>query len=125
MAIAIGTTGNVYKDGFVWGGGFDEGAQQTALDICRGIKVPAVGRLPDNVPRVKKLCKIVTVFSDRCFAIAHDGATTVPATGFGWSVEPDLKSAEAAAIVKCRDATVPSRRKACKIEYSHCDGSAQ
>jgi hypothetical protein len=125
MAIAIGTTGNVNKDGFVWGGGFDEGARQTALDICRGLKVPDVGKLPKNVPKVKKLCKIVVVFSDKCFAIAHDGSTTKPGNGFGWVVEDTLRAAEAGAIAKCEDEVGRARGAACKVEYSHCDGTAK
>jgi hypothetical protein len=125
MAIAIGTTGNVYKDGFVWGGGFGEDARQTALDVCRGVKAPEVGKLPDNVSRVKRLCKIVTEFKDQCFAIAHDGSTTKPANGFGWTVADDLRSAEAEAIAKCESAVGRARSAACKVEYSRCDGAAE
>ena len=125
MAIAIGTTGNVYKDGFVWGGGIDGDARQTALDVCRGVKAPEVGKLPDNVSRVKRLCKIVAEFKDECFAIAHDGSTTKPANGFGWTLAADLRSAEAEAIAKCENAVGRARSAACKVEYSRCDGAAK
>jgi uncharacterized protein DUF4189 len=121
MAVAIGTTGNVSKDGFVWGGGFGSNARQVALDVCRGVAAPEVGELPPNTPRVRRLCKIVTDFSDKCFAIAQDGNTRSSGTGFGWAVEADLKSAEAAALDKCDE--VIARGRTCKIEYSHCDGA--
>ena len=124
MAIAIGTTGNVSKDGFVWGGGFGADAEKTALGVCRGVIAPTEGELPKNVSRVKRLCKIVTSFSDKCFAIAQDGTTRKAGTGFGWSVAMDLRSAEAEAIAKCESAVARGRSSACAVEYSYCEGAA-
>jgi hypothetical protein len=123
MAIALGMTDNINKDGFVWGGGFGGAARQQAIDICRGIKAPEVGKLPDNVPKAKSLCKIIADFSDSCFAIAQDGNVNKAATGVGWAVTYDLRSAEGQALAKCQAKAEPARRTACKVEYSHCDGS--
>lgn len=125
MAIAMGTTGDVYKDGYVWGGGFGADGRKTALEICRGFKAPEVGELPTNATRSQKLCKIVTVFQDKCFAVSQDGTARTAAHGMGWSVAADLKSAEAEALVKCEVMTGRARHEGCRIEYSHCDGAAK
>jgi len=124
MAIAIGSTGDIRRDGFVWGGGFGEEGQQTALNICRGFEAPSAGfEMPSNATKAQRLCKVVAVFRDKCFAIAFDGDARTPATGFGWAVENDLRSAEAVALNKCMAAADSARRNICKVTYSHCDGA--
>jgi hypothetical protein len=108
MAIAVGITGNIKQDGFVWGGGFDANRQQTALDGCRGVKALSVGEIPDNVSKAQRLCKIVADFKDQCFAMANDGGPHTPGTGVGWAVEDNLRAAEGQALAKCEAMTGPA-----------------
>jgi hypothetical protein len=67
MAFAVGATGNLAKDGFVWGGSFDQDSNtriKEALDICSGAKRPVVGGHPQKTSKTEKLCKIVLVDHD-------------------------------------------------------------
>jgi hypothetical protein len=126
MAIAIGLTDDPFHDGWIWGGGFGDGRRQQALNICRGFETPEVGVMPTGVSKVQKLCKIVEDFSDKCFAIASDSDDAKKAaTGVGWAVEGNMRSAQAKALLKCEAMVKSGREAPCAVSYSHCDGSAQ
>ncbi|MGH6682598.1 MAG: DUF4189 domain-containing protein, partial [Pseudolabrys sp.] len=115
--LAVALPKDVVKDGFAYGSAYKfattEEAQAKALERCRQTKSD----------KRRKLCKVVNTFQDQCIAIAMDPADGTP--GVGWAIEADLRSAERVALEKCEATAGRSRRAACKVHSSGCDGAAK
>ena len=120
-ALAIGLPPDVAKGGFTYGysNNNDDAnhAELKALDACRTTKDAA------NDANLRSLCKVIQDYTNKCVAVAMDPAAGTP--GVGWSVAPDLRTAEAQALSKCEDTAGPGRRAACVVDHSSCDGSAK
>jgi hypothetical protein len=120
-ALAIGLPPDVVKGGFTYGYSNNNAdanhAEAKALDACRTTKDAA------NDVKLRSLCKIIQDYSNQCVAVAMDPAAGTP--GVGWAVENDLLSAERKALGKCMDTAGPSRRAACVVDHSSCDGNAK
>ncbi len=111
---ALAITSNAVQDGVAYG--FVRNfpamtAQAAALDLCRRMS---------NTQRTLASCRIVGLFTDRCFAIAlvpQAGATTL-----AWAIEADRQSAQRKALTGCAGAVGDSADN-CQIVQSRCDGS--
>lgn len=113
-AFAVGSTGNVTRDGIAFGGAYNfpsrEIAMQKALEACRGWKA---------APKAASLCQVVATFKRECYATANDPKAGTPGTG--WAVAQDKARAEARAIANCKATAGPDRQNACVLELSYCD----
>ena len=69
------------------------------------------------------LCDVVATFENKCVAVAIDPAVQTP--GFGWAVADTEQASKSNALSKCRATAGPTRRDACEITDSYCDGSAK
>jgi Domain of unknown function (DUF4189) len=69
------------------------------------------------------LCKVVATFENKCVAVAIDPQERTP--GFGWAVADTEQASKSNALSKCRARAGPTRRDACEITDSYCDGSAK
>jgi hypothetical protein len=120
-ALAIGLPPDVVKGGFTYGYSNNNAdanhAEAKALDACRTTKDAA------NDVKLRSLCKVIQDYSNQCVAVAMDPAAGTP--GVGWAVANDLLSAERQALGKCMDTAGPSRRAACVVDHSSCDGNAK
>jgi hypothetical protein len=115
-AVAVGTTGNVVRDGIAFGMVVDEPKEQAselAIQRCRTFKAR------DAAER----CKVVATFSGECFAVAYDPQPGTP--GAGWGVGPDQLAANRKAIAMCEEAAGPARKGYCQIESGACDRKAR
>ncbi len=120
-ALAVALPPDVAKGGFSYGYSNNNGdanhAEAAALDACRSTKDAA------NNTKLRALCKVIQDYSDQCVAVSMDPAAGTP--GVGWAVADDQLSAERQALNKCMDTAGPSRRAACVVDHSGCDGSAK
>ena len=116
-ALAVALPPDVVKQGFAYGYVTDypdvNQADAQALMKCRDTTIAGV----------RPLCKVIQDFKNQCVAVAMDPQAGTP--GVGWSVAPDLHTAEAQALSKCETTAGPGRRAACAVDHSSCDGSAQ
>ena len=116
-AIAVALPPDVVKQGFAYGyvTDYDDAnkADAQALKKCRDTTIEGV----------RPLCTVIQDFKNQCVAVAMDPQAGTP--GVGWSVAPDLHTAEAQALSKCEDTAGPGRRAACVVDHSSCDGSAK
>ena len=116
-AIAVALPPDVVKQGFAYGYVTDypdaNQADVQALKKCRDTTIDGV----------RPLCEVIQDFKNQCVAVAMDPQAGTP--GVGWSVAPDLHTAEAQALSKCETTAGPGRRAACAIDHSSCDGSAK
>lgn len=112
-ALAVGSTGNVTKDGISLGDGYNysttQGAEERAMAECHKF----------GGPNSRANCMIVATFKGQCDAIALDPARGTP--GAGWAIAEDMKTAESRALANCQATAGASRRPFCKITLSHCD----
>ena len=111
-AIAVGTTGNVVRDGIAFGQVVDEpkeAAADTAIERCRTFQARAAA----------ERCKLVVTFSRQCFAVAYDPEPGTP--GAGWGVAPDQLDAMQKAIAMCEEAAGPARKGYCQVASTGCD----
>jgi Domain of unknown function (DUF4189) len=97
----------------------------------------AVGRPDDIAKRARSLklcansgslisgilCEVVATFENKCVAVAIDPAVQTP--GFGWAVADTEQASKDNALSNCWATAGPTRRKACEITDSSCDGSAK
>jgi hypothetical protein len=120
-ALAIGLPPDVAKGGFSYGYSNDndnvDNADSKALNACRTTKDAA------NDAKLRSLCKVIIDYSNVCIAVSMDPAAGTP--GVGWAIAADVRSAEALALKKCEDTAGPSRRAACVVDHSGCDGNAK
>jgi hypothetical protein len=120
-ALAVGLPADVVKGGFTYGYSNNNPdanhAEAKALDACRTTKDAA------KDVNLRSLCKVIQDYSNQCVAVAMDPAAGTP--GVGWAVAKDLLTAERQALGKCMDTAGPSRRAACVVDHSSCDGNAK
>jgi Domain of unknown function (DUF4189) len=116
-ALAVGSTGNVVKDGIAIGEATNyatrEQAAASALAYCRGKS--NLKTAPNAVP----FCKVVGTFTRGCDATALDPANRTP--GAGWAIAATKEAAESQALANCQATAGASRSQFCKIINSHCD----
>jgi Domain of unknown function (DUF4189) len=116
-ALAVALPPDVVKQGFAYGYVTDypdaNQADAEALKKCRDTTIAGV----------RPLCEVIQDFKNQCVAVAMDPQAGTP--GVGWSVAPDLHTAEAQALSKCESTAGPGRRAACAVDHSSCDGSAK
>jgi len=111
---ALAITSNAVQDGVAYGfvRNFPAAtAQAAALDTCRRMS---------NTQQTVASCRIVGLFTDRCFAIAlvpQAGATTL-----AWAIEADRQAAQRKALAGCAGAAGDGADQ-CRIVQSRCDGS--
>ena len=116
-ALAVALPDDVVKKGFDYGYVTDysdaDKADAQALKKCGDTTIDGV----------RPLCEVIQDFKNQCVAVAMDPQAGTP--GVGWSVAPDLRTAEAQALKKCESTAGPGRRAACAVDHSSCDGSAK
>jgi hypothetical protein len=111
-AVAMGTTGNVVRDGIAFGMTVNEPkdqAAESAVKRCRTFQARAAA----------ERCKVVATFSGQCFAVAYDPQPGTP--GHGWGVGPDQLAANQKAIAMCEETAGPARKGYCQVESYACD----
>jgi tetratricopeptide (TPR) repeat protein len=113
-AIAVGSSGNIAKDGLAFSGVANKSTKQEAIDIT----VKAC-RQYSGAPRAAVLCKSVATFAEQCFAIAEDPKGGTP--GAGWATGVDFATATKKALDLCRSTAGPSRSAFCELEGADCD----
>ena len=120
-ALAIGLPPDVVKGGFTYGYSNNNTdvnqAEAKALNACRTTKDAS------NDANLRSLCKVLQDYSNQCIAVAMDPAAGTP--GVGWAIANDLLSAERQALNKCMATAGPTRRAACVVDHSSCDGNAK
>jgi uncharacterized protein DUF4189 len=113
-ALAVGSSGNVARDGIALGGAIDKPTQAAAtaqaLETCRKYQ---------GAPKMAAICKIVATFTRECYATAYDPKAGTP--GVGWAVATDQVTAEERALAACEATAGASRRGFCKGSQSFCD----
>jgi hypothetical protein len=116
-AIAIGQPDDVAKRGISMGFSADRDtiaeAKARSMILCRDS-----GTLISST-----LCRIVATFENQCVAVAIDPQVGTP--GFGWAVADTEQASKNKALSACQATAGPSRRDACRITDSYCDGSAK
>src|SRR5262245_48302943 len=115
-AVAVGSTGDVVRDGIAFGMVVNEPkekAAETAVRRCRTFQARAAA----------DRCKVVATFSGACFAVAYDPKPGTP--GAGWGVGPDQLEANRKAIAMCEETAGPARKGYCQVESGGCDTQAQ
>ena len=115
-AIAIGRPDDVAKRGISMGFStnretMDE-AKARSLKLCENS-----GSLRSSI-----LCEVVATFQNQCVAVAIDPQVGTP--GFGWAVADTEQASKSKALSNCREIAGPTRRNACDVTDSSCDGSA-
>jgi len=114
-ALAIGATSPIVQGGLAYG--FTrhfsprESAQAVAVDTCRKLA---------NVPQTAADCRVVGMFTDRCFAIAF--TPQAAPTGFGWAIDTDRQTAIRMAMDGCAG-MAGDDAESCKVIQSRCDGT--
>jgi hypothetical protein len=114
-ALAVGSSGNVAKDGIAMGDGFNyptiQGASDRALSECRSAGGASAAATAN--------CTVVVTFSRQCDATAIDPASGTP--GAGWAIGGDQATAESRAISNCQASAGAGRSQFCKVMQSNCD----
>lgn len=111
-ALAVGSTGDVVRDGIAFGMVVDEPkatAAATALKRCRTFKARAAA----------ERCNVVATFSGECFAVAYDPKPGTP--GAGWGIGRDQTTANGKAIAMCEETAGAERQGYCRVESAGCD----
>jgi Domain of unknown function (DUF4189) len=111
-AVAVGSTGDVVKDGIAFGAVVNEpkeGAAEAAIRHCRTFQARAAA----------ERCKVVATFAGECFAVAYDPKPGTP--GAGWGVGANQFLANQKAIAMCEETAGSARRGQCQIETGGCD----
>jgi hypothetical protein len=111
-ALAVGSTGDVVRDGIAFGMVIDEPkatAAVKALERCRTFKARAAA----------ERCSVVATFTGECFAVAYDPKPGTP--GAGWGIGPDQATANGKAVAMCEQTAGPERKGYCRVESAGCD----
>jgi Domain of unknown function (DUF4189) len=113
-ALAVGSTGNVTKDGIAFGTavnyGSSDAARSAAMEKCRGYQ---------SAPKAAAQCRVVGTFRRECWAIAMDPKPGTP--GAGWAVASDKPTAQQRALDACRTTAGASRTGFCEADSADCD----
>lgn len=114
-ALAVGSTGNVVKDGIAMGDGYNydtaQGAIDRALAECR--------KQGGAAAAARANCMIVGTFVGQCNSTSLDPAPGTP--GAGWAIGEDKATADSRALANCQATAGASRRQFCKVMHSNCD----
>ena len=116
-AIAVGQPDDVAKGGISMG----FSTNRTTMDEAKArsmILCENSGTLVSSI-----LCEVVATFENKCVAVAIDPAVQTP--GFGWAVADTEQASKDNALSNCRATAGSTRRTACEITDSSCDGSAK
>lgn len=112
-ALAIGSTGNIVKDGIAYGSAYNfptrEEAARAALEQCRKW----------NAPKAAANCQVVATFRRECYAVANDPKAGTPGTG--WAIGPSKETADARALAGCKSVAGKDRERFCVVDQSNCD----
>jgi hypothetical protein len=111
-AVAVGSTGNVVRDGIAYGMVVNEPKEKApdlAIQRCRTFQARAAA----------DKCQVVATFAGECFAVAYDPKPGTP--GAGWGIGPDQFEANRKAIAMCEDSAGPARKGFCQVESGGCD----
>jgi hypothetical protein len=115
-AVAVGSTGDVVKDGIAFGMVVNEPketAAETAIKRCRTFQARAAA----------ERCKVVATFVGECFAVAYDPKPGTP--GAGWGVGANQFLANQKAIAMCEETAGSARKGHCQVESGGCDAAGQ
>lgn len=115
-AVAVGSTGDVVKDGIAFGMTLNEPketAGETAVKRCQTFRVRAVA----------ERCKVVATFAGECYAIAYDPKPGTP--GAGWGVGANQFLANQRAVAMCEETAGSARKGQCQVESGGCDTTGQ
>ena len=106
-ALAVGTSGDIAKDGYSIGIAVNKAspqqAREAALDWCRN----------HGSPKTRPDCKIISTFRGQCAAEAYDPEPGTP--GAGWAIAQDPEEAERMAMADCKATAGRTRQKFCTI----------
>ena len=112
-ALAVGSTGQVTKDGIAYGGAYNHPTRQAAIDAaiatCRKWKAP----------KAAARCEVVATFKRECYAVANDPKAGTPGTG--WATANNKETAHERALAACRATAGRDRRDFCVVDQSNCD----
>jgi hypothetical protein len=112
-ALAVGTVGNIAKDGYSIGITVNKKtskeASATALEWCR----------THGSERTRPRCNVITTFHHQCAAEAYDPKAGTP--GAGWAVGADKEAAEKIAMSNCAATAGAERRSFCVVASALCD----
>jgi Domain of unknown function (DUF4189) len=116
-ALAVGSTGDVAKDGVEIGISSNyatvELASAHAMVDCRDNN--------NTAPKAAQNCKVIRTFTRQCAASAFDPKTGTP--GVGWAVAATQQDAESQAVSNCQATAGASRSQFCVANKSatRCD----
>jgi Domain of unknown function (DUF4189) len=116
-AIAVGQPDDVAKRGISMG----FSTNRETMDEAKTRSVKLCANSESLISSV--LCEVVATFENKCVAVAIDPAVQTP--GFGWTVADTEQASKDNALSNCRATAGPTRRNACEITDSSCDGSAK
>lgn len=113
-ALAVGSTGNVARDGYAIGfatnQATEDAAKTTATNNCHDFQ---------GAPKATATCAVVTTFHGQCYAFAEDPEAGTP--GVGYAVAADTATAEQKAMDACKATAGPTRVQFCQARKSACD----
>jgi len=114
-ALAVGSSGDIQKDGFAIGYAreqpTEDAAKATATKNCQDFQ---------GAPkRTTALCTVIMTFHGQCYAFAEDPKAGTP--GVGWGVADDVNGAKQKAMTMCKTTAGPGRVQFCEARDSACD----
>jgi hypothetical protein len=113
-AVAVGSTGDVVRDGIAFGMVVNETKERAAEEAVRRCRTFKARAAADR-------CKVVASFSGQCFAVAYDPKSGTP--GAGWGIGPTQDAANRKAIAMCEETAGADRKGFCRVETGGCDGA--
>lgn len=114
-ALAVGSTGNVSKDGIAIGTTInDETAEKASASALHACKTYEIAK------RAAAQCRVVGTFKEQCYSLAYDPKPGTP--GAGWAIADTLVSAIERALGNCEATAGSSRRGYCAVAEARCDG---
>ncbi len=118
-AMAVGSTGDISKDGLAIGRSRNDPSQEVAerkaLQACRDFK--------DAPQRTRDRCRIVANYKNECAASALDPKAGTP--GWGYAIARDSDTAGERALGACKATAGEGREKFCRLDEMVCDGTAK
>lgn len=118
-ALAIGIIPGDYAKGvsagWATGYGSQKEAEDTALKRCL--------EEPNAPAEIRKLCRLVDSFRNRCVSVAIDPQDGE--TGTGWAIASTSEEADQEALSLCRKSAGANRQQACQVSTRGCDGTAK
>ncbi len=116
-ALAVGLPSDVAQSGVAFGYAVNystrDAAAAAALESCRNSK--------NSTDTARSLCSVIDTFRGQCLAIAMDPQDGTP--GVGWAIGTTKQKAEIQALAECIETAGESRRGACQVMVTRCDGT--